>query len=141
LTEVVGYVQQLQIQKKMTKIRHGTGNTYTGYPDKAAEKLPECREAGNGLKYTIADGIRNAPAAFYFLRPPPLNFQQETQRKTKRSSLETLPETSRIPRAEQIKNIADGIEPGALAGASGEGLRLADEQGVLRECRAVDATF
>jgi hypothetical protein len=64
--------------------------TFTGYLDKAAEKLPECREAGNGLKYTIADGIKSAPAVFYFLRPPPLNFRQEMRRKAKRSSLETL---------------------------------------------------
>jgi hypothetical protein len=112
--------------------------TLIGYLDKAAEKLPECREAGNGLKYTIADALKSALAVFYFLHPSLLNFQQEMRRKTKRSNLETLFGVSKIPCTEQIKNIVDGIEPGALAGVFEEGLRLAGEQGVLKGYRVLD---
>jgi hypothetical protein len=35
---------------------------FIGYLDKAAEKLPECREASNGLKYTLSDAIKSALA-------------------------------------------------------------------------------
>jgi hypothetical protein len=60
------------------------------------------------------------------------------RRKTKRSNLETLFGVSKTPCTEQIKNIVDDIEPGALAGVFEEGLRLADEQGVLKDYRVVD---
>ncbi|MDR2633515.1 MAG: hypothetical protein LBC51_07825, partial [Treponema sp.] len=63
---------------------------FIGYLDKAAEKLPECREASNGLKYTLSDALKSALAVFYFQHPSLLNFQQEMRRKMKRSNLETL---------------------------------------------------
>jgi hypothetical protein len=50
----------------------GILKTVIGYLDKAAEKLPDCREASNGLKYTIADALKSALAVFYFLDFAPL---------------------------------------------------------------------
>jgi hypothetical protein len=49
---------------------------FIGYLDKAAQRLPECREASNGLKYTLPDGLKSALAVFYFQHPSLLNFQQ-----------------------------------------------------------------
>jgi hypothetical protein len=57
----------------------GILKTFIGYLDKAAEKLPDCREAGNGLKYTIADALKSVLAVFYFLHPSLLNFRQDMQ--------------------------------------------------------------
>jgi hypothetical protein len=36
----------------------GILKTLIGYLDKAAKKPPECREVGNGLKYTLSDAIK-----------------------------------------------------------------------------------
>ncbi|MDR3123406.1 MAG: hypothetical protein LBU16_06460 [Treponema sp.] len=116
----------------------GILKTFIGYLDKAARQLPDGREAGNGLKYAIADALKSALAVFYFLHPSLLNFQQEMRRKTKRSNLESLFGVRTIPCTEQIKNIVNGIEPGSLAGVFGEGLKTADEQGVLKEYRVLD---
>jgi hypothetical protein len=68
----------------------GILKTFIGYLDKAAKKLPESREASNGLKYTLSDALKSALAVFYFQHPSLLNFQQEMQRKTKRNNLKTL---------------------------------------------------
>ncbi|MDR1428779.1 MAG: hypothetical protein LBI85_00690 [Spirochaetaceae bacterium] len=116
----------------------GILKTLIGYLDAAVQKLPECREASNGLKYTLLDAFKSALAVFYFLHPSLLNFQQEMRRKTKRSNLETLFGVRRIPCTEQIKNIVDSIEPGALAGVFDQGLKCADEQGVLNDYRVLD---
>jgi hypothetical protein len=115
----------------------GILKTFIGYLDKAAQRLPDCREASNGLKYTLSDALKSALAVFYFQHPSLLNFQQDMQRKTKRSNLETLFGVSKIPCTEHIKNIVDDIEPGALAGVFEGGLRLADEQGVLQDYRVL----
>jgi hypothetical protein len=109
-----------------------------GYLDKAAEKLPENREASNGLKYTIADALKSALAVFYFLHPSLLNFQQEMQRKMKRNNLERLFGVRDIPCTEQIKNILDNIAPAALAEVFDEGIHLADREGVLEGYRVLD---
>jgi hypothetical protein len=68
----------------------GILKTFIGYLDKAVKKLPECREGGNGLKYTLSDMLKSAMAVFYFQHPPLLNFRQEMRRKTKRNNPETL---------------------------------------------------
>jgi hypothetical protein len=40
----------------------GILKTFIGYLDKAAKKLPECRETGNSLKYTLSGVIKSALA-------------------------------------------------------------------------------
>jgi hypothetical protein len=44
-------------------MERGILKTLIGYLDKAAQRLPECREAGNGLKYTLSDALKRALAA------------------------------------------------------------------------------
>jgi hypothetical protein len=45
-----------------------------GHLDEAAQKLPKCREASNGLKYTLSDALKSALAVFYFLHPTGVHY-------------------------------------------------------------------
>jgi hypothetical protein len=54
----------------------GILKTFIGYLDKAVKKLPECREASNGLKYTLSDALKSALAVFYFLLVRRVNNRQ-----------------------------------------------------------------
>jgi hypothetical protein len=114
----------------------GILKTLIRYPDEAAQRLPECREAGNGLRYTLSDALKSALAVFYFPHQSLLNFQWEMRRKTKQSNLEIL--FGVIPCTGQMRNIADDIEPGSLSAISDKGLKSADERGTLEDYRILD---
>jgi hypothetical protein len=64
-----------------------------------------------------------------------LNFQQEMERKHRRSNLGTLFGVQEIPCREQIKNIVDEIAPSEMEGAFEKTLKIAGEQGILDSYR------
>jgi hypothetical protein len=66
----------------------------------AAAAQPDTRGAGNGRKYGIADFILSAFAVFYCQHPSMLHFQQEMERKHKRSNLQALFGVEQIPGAD-----------------------------------------
>ena len=106
--------------------------------EETAAKLPETRKGSNALIYKIADALKSGLAVFYFLHPSLLNFQQEMRRKHKRDNLESLFGVKNIPCTEHIKNIVDDVEPKDVAEIFEKALKLADEQGVIKQYRVLD---
>jgi hypothetical protein len=100
--------------------------------DEVAGKLTDKRQQSNAQKYKITDAIKSAVAVFYFQHPSMLNFQQEMERKRRRSNLETLFDVRNIPCTEQIKNIVDDISPSSLEGAFEAAHAIADEHAILK---------
>jgi hypothetical protein len=107
----------------------------------AAAAQPDTRAASNGRKYGIADFILSAFAVFYCQHPSTLHFQQEMERKHKRSNLQALFGVEQIPGADQIRNIADGTAPEGLSGAFDHALTVAQEQGMPEEYRVLNGTI
>jgi hypothetical protein len=70
-----------------------------------------------------------------------LHFQQEMERKHKRSNLKTLFGMEQIPGVDHIRNIMDGIAPEGLPGAFDNALTVAQDQGVLEEYRLLNGTM
>ena len=70
-----------------------------------------------------------------------LHFQQEMERKHKRSNLQALFGVEQIPGVDQIRNIVDGIEPERLSGAFDAALGVAQEQGILEAYRVLNGTI
>ena len=103
----------------------------------AAAAQPDKRGASNGRKDGIADFILSAFAVFYCRHPSMLHFQQEMERKHKRSNLQTLFGVEQIPGVDQIRNIVDGIEPESLSEAFDNAPGVAREQGLLEGYRVL----
>jgi hypothetical protein len=108
---------------------------------KAAAAQPDTRGASNSQKYGITDFILSAFAVFYGQHPSMLHFQQEMERKHKRSNLQTLFGVKQIPGVDHIRKIVDGIAPEGLSGAFDTALMVAQEQGVLEEYRVLNGTI
>jgi hypothetical protein len=53
-----------------------------------------------------------------------LNFQEAMEKKRKRNNLRTLFGVEKIPGADQIRNIMNGIEPAGLTGAFDTALEI-----------------
>jgi hypothetical protein len=107
----------------------------------AAAAQPDTRGASIGRKYGIADFILSAFAVFYRQHPSLLQFQQEMERKHKRSNLQSLFGVEQIPGADQIRNIVDGIEPDRLSGAFDATLGVAQKPGILEAYRVLQGTI
>jgi hypothetical protein len=107
----------------------------------SAAIVPDRREASNSLKYGIKDFILSAFAVFYFQHPSLLNFQEAMESKRGRSNLKTLFGVEKIPKADQIRNILDGIAPVELNGAFNHALELAHEHGIPETYRVLNATI
>ena len=103
-----------------------------------AEKLPDIRKCSNALKYSIRDAIICAFAVFYFQYPSLLNFQQDMERKRKRSNMEALFGVENIPCSDQMTNIVDGIESGQLGAVFDQVHQIAAEQGIIDQYRVLD---
>jgi hypothetical protein len=58
--------------------------------------------------------------------------------KRRRNNMETLFGVSEIPCDNKIRELMDGIEPGALSGVFMDNLCTAEEVGVLKEYRVLD---
>jgi hypothetical protein len=86
-----------------------------GLKDTAAG-LPDKRGSSNGRKYQIADFALGAFAVIDFQYPSMLNFQESMEQRAKRNNLRSLFGVEKIPGADQIRNILDGIEPAGLYG-------------------------
>jgi hypothetical protein len=100
-------------------------------PKDTAAGLPDKRGASNGRKYGIADFVLGAFAVLYFQHPSMLNFQESMEQREKRNKLRSLFGVEKIPGADQIRNVLDGIEPGGLYGAFDLALEAVREEGVL----------
>jgi hypothetical protein len=70
-----------------------------------------------------------------------LLFQQEMERKHKRSKLKTLFGAGQIPGVDQIRNIADGIATEGPSGAFDHALTVVQEQEVLEEYQVLNGTI
>jgi hypothetical protein len=103
-----------------------------------AEGLPDSRESSNALKYRISDAIMSAFAVFYFQHPSLLNYQQDMQRKHKRSNMETLFGVYAIPCSDQMTNMIDGIAGEGLAPVFEQAHQTAREQGIIDGYRVLD---
>jgi hypothetical protein len=107
----------------------------------AAAAQPDTRGTSTGRKYGISDFILSAFAVFYCPHPSMLHFQQEMERKHKRSNLKTLFGVEQIPGVDQIRNVVDGIAPEGLSGAFDHALTVEEEQGVLEEYWELNGTI
>jgi len=103
-----------------------------------AEELPDRRKSSNALKYRISDAIMSAFAVFYFQHPSLLNFQQEMQRKHKRSNLQTLFGVHNIPCSDQMTNIVDTVASEGLSEVYEKAHSIAEEQGILDQYRVLE---
>jgi len=107
----------------------------------AAGQLPDKREKSNALKYEMRDIVMSAFAVFYFQHPSLLNFQEAMKEKRKRSNLETLFGVTRIPKADQVRNILDEVEPAGLHFAFDKALEVTRESGILESYRVLNGTI
>jgi hypothetical protein len=103
-----------------------------------AAGLSDSRKNSNGRKYRIKDAILSAFAVFYFQHPSLLNFQQDMQRKYKRSNLETLFGVQNIPCSDQMTNILDVVASGGLSAAYEQAHQIAEEYKIIDEYRVLD---
>jgi hypothetical protein len=60
------------------------------------------------------------------------------EKERKRNNLRALSGVEKIPGADQIGNILDGIEPEGLTGAFDTALRIAGERGILEGYRVLN---
>jgi hypothetical protein len=58
--------------------------------------------------------------------------------KRRRNNMETLFGVSEIPCDNKIRELMDGIDPGALSGVFMDNLRTAEEAGALKEYRVLE---
>jgi hypothetical protein len=77
-------------------------------------------------------------AVFFCVYPSLLHFQRAMKAKRRRNNMETLFGVSEIPCDNRIRELTDGIEPGALSGVFMDNLRTAEEAGALKEYRVLD---
>jgi hypothetical protein len=70
-----------------------------------------------------------------------LNFQESMEQREKRNNLRSLFGVEKIPGADQIRNVLDGIEPGGLYGAFDQALEVVREEGALESYRVLNGTI
>jgi hypothetical protein len=104
-------------------------------------RLPDKRGASNGRKYGLADFVLGTFAVFYFQHPSMLNFQESMEQREKRNNLRSVFGVEKIPGADQIRNVLDGIEPSGLYGAFDLALEAVREEGVLERYRVLNGTI
>jgi hypothetical protein len=99
------------------------------------ERVPE-RKEGPDSKYKNWDGVGSALGALFFQYPSFLRYQREMKDAEKRDNVESLFGVGGIPSDNEIRKIADGIEPAKIGGVfnatlSGAGRSTVDEYRVL----------
>jgi hypothetical protein len=101
------------------------------------DKLP-ARTEYSASKYTNRDAVNSAFGAFFFQFPSLLRYMREMEDQEKRDNVRSLFAVQGIPSDNQIRNIADGIEPAALGGVFNGTLEAARQSGVIDEYRVLD---
>ena len=118
-------------------MERGKSGTLADCPSAAADKLP-ARPEYSASKYTNRDAINSAFGAFFFQFPSLLRYMREMQEQEKRDNVQSLFDVKGIPSDNQIRNIVDGIEPGAISTVFNDTLKVAQQSGVLKEYRVLD---
>jgi hypothetical protein len=121
-----------------TGLTHASPLRPLGASRNSGDGIPDVRHGGNALRYRITDTLTCAFAVFFFLYPSLLHFQRAMKAKRRRNNMETLFGVSEIPCDNRIRELMDGIEPGALSGVFTDNLRTAEEAGALKEYRVLD---
>jgi hypothetical protein len=103
---------------------------------KAVDGLP-ARAEWPDSRYSNRDAINGAFGAFFFQFPSFLRYMREMEDEVKRNNAESLFEVKGIPSDNQIRNIADGIDPGLLDPVFNETLKVADRSGVIEQYRVL----
>jgi hypothetical protein len=93
---------------------------------------------GYNQNYEIQDGIKSAFAVFFFQHPSVLDFQRAMQDRKRRNNMETLFRVKEIPCDNEIRTLADWVEPGSFREVFGKDLALAAREGVIKQYRVLD---
>ena len=101
------------------------------------DTLPE-RVKSQASKYTNRDAINSAFGAFFFQFPSFLRYMRELQDQEKRNNVQSLFDVNGIPSDNQIRNIADEIEPSAINPVFNDTLEVAHPSGVINEYRVLN---
>jgi hypothetical protein len=88
-------------------------------------------------QYEYRDAINSAFSAFFFQHPSFLNFMHNMQNREKRDNVQSLFAVKGIPCDNQIRTLADEIEPDILNPVFNETLKVAQRSGVIDEYRVL----
>jgi hypothetical protein len=102
------------------------------------EKPAWKRREGFNLTYTLADAIKSAFGIFLFQHLSMLGYQESLDRGNQRNNAENILGVKEIPCNNQITRLLDEIEPEGFDGNFKEGIRQAEEAGVLEQYRVLD---
>lgn len=101
------------------------------------DKIP-ARPDYSASRYTNRDAVNSAFAAFFFQFPSLLRYMREMQEREKRDNVQSLFDVKGIPSDNQIRNIVDKIEPGAINPVFNEILKAVQPCGILNDYRVLD---
>lgn len=91
----------------MRRPLHLTFDAVVALLGRTFQALPDARDP-NRLTYPMRDAALSAFAMFFFQQPSLLKFQQEMQRRSGRSNLESMFGVSSVPSDSQLRDILDG---------------------------------
>ena len=115
-------------------MKRGTLSRLVDCLSAAVEKLP-ARPEHSASSYTNKDAVNSAFSAFFFQFPSFLRYMREMQELEKRDNVQSLFDVKAIPCDNQIRNIADGIDPAAISPVFNGALKAAEISGVVKEYR------
>jgi hypothetical protein len=99
--------------------------------DRIGASIADKRREGYDKQYEYADAIKGAYGIFFFQHPSMLEYQERLKRKSERSNAQTILRVNRIPSANHITRLLDGIEPGIFSTVFNAGLQEAQKYGAL----------
>jgi len=86
-----------------------------GYINRAILQMQDPRQASNGTKYSLSDALLGAFSLFFMQSASFLEYQRHMESNQGKSNAQTLFGMIKIPTAEQMRNILDGIPATALS--------------------------
>ena len=103
----------------------------------AMDKMPK-RGEYSASKYSNRDAVNSAFGAFFFQFPSFLRYMRELKEREKRDNVQSLFGVKGIPSENQIRNMADEVEPSGITPVFNDSLKAAQQSGVISEYRVLD---
>jgi hypothetical protein len=107
--------------------------------DRIGARIADKRREGYDKQYEYADAIKGAYGIFFFQHPSMLEYQERLKRKNERCNAETILRVKKIPSANHLTRLLDGIDPGNFSAVFNAGLQTAQRHGALDRYQVLGA--
>ncbi len=129
---VISQIIKKKIQFSFSGIISHLGSIFNSIPDWRKQKK---------IEYQLYDALMSAFACMYMQHSSFLEFQEEQKEKNGRCNLETMFLVKRFPRANQLKDIINKVEPSYLQKATVDIITSLDSEGKLDRYKTFDGKY